>query len=91
MRQKIVPAVTSGVVPDLFQNTPVEIIALYAWEDQLVGVAIGDSKDRTRSREERHGAPCGVVDADPRGRGRIVLIIAAGPVELPMAQYGAAC
>src|SRR5215831_11772112 len=32
MRQKIVSAVTSGVVPDLFQNTPAEIIALYAWQ-----------------------------------------------------------
>ena len=39
MRQKIVSAVTSGVVPDLFQNTPVEIIALYAWEDKLVDVS----------------------------------------------------
>ena len=38
MRQKIVSAVTSGVVPDLFQNTPVEIIALHAWEDRLVDV-----------------------------------------------------
>ena len=38
MRQKIVSAVTSGVVPDLFQNTPAEIIALYAWEDRLADV-----------------------------------------------------
>jgi hypothetical protein len=37
-RQKIVSAVTSGVVPDLFQNNPAEIIALYAWEDKLVDV-----------------------------------------------------
>src|SRR6266853_2079508 len=36
LRQKIVSAVTSGVVPDLFQNTPAEIIALYAWDDKLV-------------------------------------------------------
>src|SRR5437016_1418443 len=39
MRQKIVAAMTSGVVPDLFQNTPVEIIALYAWQDKLVDVS----------------------------------------------------
>src|ERR1700680_4493920 len=39
MRQKIVSAVTSGVVPDLFQNTPGEIIALYAWDDKLVDVS----------------------------------------------------
>src|SRR6266436_5074009 len=39
LRQKIVSAVTSGVVPDLFQNTPVEVIALQAWEDRLVDVS----------------------------------------------------
>ena len=39
MRQKIVSAVTSGEVPDLFQNTPAEIIALYAWQDKLVDVS----------------------------------------------------
>jgi len=37
-RQKIVSAMTSGVVPDLFQNNPAEIIALYAWEDKLIDV-----------------------------------------------------
>ena len=39
MRQKIVSAVTSGAVPDLFQNTPVEILALFAWDDKLVDVS----------------------------------------------------
>jgi multiple sugar transport system substrate-binding protein len=39
MRQKIVSAVTGGVVPDMFQNTPAEIIALYAWDDKLVDVS----------------------------------------------------
>ena len=38
LRQKIVSAVTSGVVPDVLQNTPAEIIALYAWADKLVDV-----------------------------------------------------
>src|SRR5215213_1973709 len=38
MRQKIVSAVTSGAVPDLFQNNPAEISALYAWDDKLVDV-----------------------------------------------------
>src|SRR5919109_2118766 len=38
MRQKIVSAMTSGVVPDLYQNSPAEIIALHAWEDRLVDV-----------------------------------------------------
>ena len=39
LRQKIVSAVTSGVVPDVFQNNPAEIIALYAWQDKLVEVS----------------------------------------------------
>jgi multiple sugar transport system substrate-binding protein len=39
MRQKIVSAMTGGNVPDLFQNTPGEIIALYAWDDKLVDVS----------------------------------------------------
>ena len=37
-RQKIVAAVQSGIVPDLFLNNPAEIIALYAWDDKLVDV-----------------------------------------------------
>ena len=36
LRQKIVSAVTSGVVPDVFPNQPVETIALLAWNDKLV-------------------------------------------------------
>src|SRR5215468_6130560 len=38
-RQKIVSAMTSGVVPDLFQNNPFESVALYAWDDKLVDVS----------------------------------------------------
>ncbi len=38
LRQKIISAVTSGVVPDLYQSTPTELIALHAWEDKLVDV-----------------------------------------------------
>src|SRR5690349_19145406 len=38
-RQKIVAAVTSGIVPDLFTNNPAEITALYAWDDKLVDVS----------------------------------------------------
>jgi multiple sugar transport system substrate-binding protein len=38
-RQKIVSAITSGVVPDLFPNNPVEILALYAWDNKLVDVS----------------------------------------------------
>src|SRR6266853_2716387 len=37
-RQKIVAAVQSGVVPDMFPSNPGEIIALYAWDDKLVDV-----------------------------------------------------
>src|SRR6188508_627805 len=35
LRQKIVAAVTSGVVPDLFRQSPNELIALLAWDDKL--------------------------------------------------------
>src|SRR3974377_868656 len=38
-RQTIVASRTSGVVPDLFQNNPFEIVALYAWDDKLVDVS----------------------------------------------------
>src|ERR1700681_2681107 len=37
-RQKIVAALQTGVVPDMFTNNPGEIIALYAWDDKLVDV-----------------------------------------------------
>jgi multiple sugar transport system substrate-binding protein len=37
-RQKIVAAMQSGIVPDMFPNNPGEIIALHAWEDKLVDV-----------------------------------------------------
>src|SRR5258708_1978269 len=37
-RQKIVAAMTSGVVPDMFTNNPAEIVAIYAWDDKLVDV-----------------------------------------------------
>jgi multiple sugar transport system substrate-binding protein len=39
LRQKIVAAVQSGIVPDMLYATPGEIIALYAWEDKLVDVS----------------------------------------------------
>jgi len=39
MRQKIVAAMTSGIVPDLFQSSPYEAIALYAWDNKLVNVS----------------------------------------------------
>jgi multiple sugar transport system substrate-binding protein len=38
-RQKIVAAMTSGIVPDVFTNNPIEIGALYAWDDRLVDVS----------------------------------------------------
>src|SRR5215813_10158674 len=38
-RQKIVAAVQSGVVPDVIVNNPVEITALYAWDDKLIDVS----------------------------------------------------
>jgi len=37
-RQKIVSAVTSGEVPDIFPANPAEVVALFAWQDKLVDV-----------------------------------------------------
>src|SRR5215469_15952145 len=37
-RQKIISALTSGVVPDLFNNNPGEILTQYAWKDLWVDV-----------------------------------------------------
>ena len=34
-RQKIISAMTSGAVPDLFNANPAEIVALYSWDDKL--------------------------------------------------------
>jgi len=51
MRQKIVSAVTSGVLPDLFQNNPAEIIALYAWNDKLVDVSDVVETQKSRYNE----------------------------------------
>ena len=36
LRQKIISAVTSGVVPDMFSQSPNELIALLAWDDKLL-------------------------------------------------------
>ena len=38
LRQKIISAVTSGVVPDMFSQSTNELIALLAWDDKLVDV-----------------------------------------------------
>ena len=39
LRQKIISAITSGVVPDLATVTPTEAAALQAWQDNLVDVS----------------------------------------------------
>jgi multiple sugar transport system substrate-binding protein len=39
LRQKIISAVTSGIVPDIYPSTPTELIALQAWADKLVDVS----------------------------------------------------
>lgn len=47
-RQKVISAITSGQVPDLFPANPAEIVALYAWQDKLVDV--GDVVDTQKSQ-----------------------------------------
>jgi len=39
LRQKIISAITSGVVPDVIYATPPEVLPLQAWEDRLVDVS----------------------------------------------------
>jgi len=39
LRQKIISAITSGVVPDLIGATPPETVPLQAWQDKLVDVS----------------------------------------------------
>src|ERR1700730_7044379 len=51
LRQKIVSAVTSGNVPELFENNPAEIIAVYAWQDRLVDVSDGVETQREEYTE----------------------------------------
>ena len=71
-RQKIVSAMTSGVVPDLFQNNPFEIVALYAWDDKLV--CVSQTRMATRARGcLRRGGPqrcescqCSPYQREPR-------------------------
>ncbi len=48
MRQKTVAAITSGEVPDLFQNSPVEMNAVWAWDDKLVDLSdvVATQKDK---------------------------------------------
>src|SRR5438093_3793758 len=38
-RQKIISALTSGVVPDVLDNNPGEILQIYAWQDRWVDVS----------------------------------------------------
>jgi multiple sugar transport system substrate-binding protein len=38
LRQKIISAVTSGVVPDIYPSSPTELIGLQAWQGKLVEV-----------------------------------------------------
>jgi multiple sugar transport system substrate-binding protein len=39
LRQKIISAITSGVVPDLMTVSPLEVAPLQAWDDKLVDVS----------------------------------------------------
>src|SRR5260370_19615718 len=53
-RQKIVAAIQTGIVPDLFPNNPGEIIALFAWDDKLVD---GTDIAETHKEEDTETAP----------------------------------
>jgi multiple sugar transport system substrate-binding protein len=38
-RQKVISAMTSGAVPDLFTANPAEVVALFAWQGKLIDVS----------------------------------------------------
>src|SRR5881296_4283669 len=38
-RQKIISALTSGVVPDVMDSNPAEVLQIYAWQDRWVDVS----------------------------------------------------
>src|SRR6266700_5553564 len=38
-RQKIISAITSGVVPDMIDSNPAEILQIYGWQDRWVDVS----------------------------------------------------
>ena len=38
-RQKIISAITSGVVPDMVDSNPAEILQIYGWQDKWVDVS----------------------------------------------------
>jgi multiple sugar transport system substrate-binding protein len=38
-RQKVISAMTSGAVPDLFPANPAEVVALFAWQGKLIDVS----------------------------------------------------
>ncbi|HML11155.1 MAG TPA: ABC transporter substrate-binding protein [Stellaceae bacterium] len=48
MREKTVSAITAGLVPDLIQNSPAEMNAVWAWSDKLVeiGDVVATQKDK---------------------------------------------
>src|SRR5712671_4350261 len=58
-RQKIVAAIQTGVVPDMFTNNPGEIIALYAWDDKLLDVTdVVETQKSQYSETALHTAYC---------------------------------
>jgi len=48
MREKTVSAITSGLVPDVIQNSPTEMSAIWAWDDKLVDLSdvVATQKDQ---------------------------------------------
>src|SRR5437667_1873525 len=55
-RQKIISALTSGVVPDILDSNPGEILQIYAWQDRGAEVSASGEPRRPRSARPRHRA-----------------------------------
>ena len=72
-RQKIVSALTSGVVPDLLDSNPAEILQIYAWQDRWVDVSdVIDQKIDERAHTRRQQPAVWIQHAEgPRAAGKV--------------------
>jgi multiple sugar transport system substrate-binding protein len=50
-RQKIISAITSGVVPDIVDNNPIEILQIYGWQDKWIDVSDVVEAQKTKYSE----------------------------------------
>ena len=70
-RQKIISAMTSGAVPDLFNANPAEIVALYSWDDKLIDVSDVVETQKARFSETALLLPTATITLLKPGRSMV--------------------